>query len=72
MSQITVRIFPINKRASFSSKVITINKQDPTIEDLIKQEPQISFGTHKFCRGTEFLKLDSKLQNLETINIIPL
>jgi hypothetical protein len=72
MIQITIRIFPLNKRASFSSKTVEINKENPTLKDLIIIEKSVQFETHKFCRGTEFLKIDSMIFDKEVINIIPL
>ena len=66
---ITLRIFPQNRRASFSSKVITIHSEYPTLKDVIQQCSELNFENFSFAKGITFMKLDEPVLNNDTINV---
>jgi len=70
MFSITIRMFPKERRGSFSSLQISIDKkEDVKVSDLLIQKPELK--DYKLCRGTTFLVPSSTLVKDETINAIP-
>ena len=71
MYKIIVRIFPKNRRASFSSKEIAIDSKCPTVLDLFNSLNDLSIGDYFVSRGTTIIGPSEQLVNGETLNIMP-
>jgi hypothetical protein len=71
MFKVTIRVFPKNRRASFSSREVQLNSPTPTVEDLFKTTSDLSIEDYIISRGTSFLKPNDILINGETLNIMP-
>lgn len=71
MFKVTIRVFPKNRRASFSSREVQINSPNPTVEDLFKTTSDLSIEDYIISRGTSFIGLKEGLINGETLNIMP-
>jgi hypothetical protein len=69
---ITLRIFPANRRASFSSVQLEMDEGEACLKDIFKYTTQVTLSTHKFARGIVFLAEDAPLFRGETINCIPI
>jgi len=71
MFKITIRIFPKNRRASFSSREVHIDMEKPTVLDLFKHCSDLSIDDYIISRGITFIKPNDSLINGETLNIMP-
>jgi hypothetical protein len=71
MYKIIVRIFPKNRRASFSSKEIAIDSKSPTVLDLFNSLNDLAIGDYFVSRGTTIISPSDQLVNGETLNIMP-
>ena len=68
--KIILRIFPGNRRGSFSSKEINIEKVNPTVKDIFDVCNDIDRKS-SVSRGITYLKEHEKLIEGEILNIIP-
>ena len=68
---LVIRVFPKQKRTSFSSQNVSFDGDQITVKKLL-QHLNLSTDEYKACRGIDFLSLDSLLLPNETINIIPI
>ena len=68
MITVILRIFPLNKRASFSSLEYTI-KEGSTLKDLLVKHNE--FSSHKFSIGINFISEDYILKHNDNINVFP-
>lgn len=71
MITITLKIFPLNRRASFSSVEVQLNDEYPTVKDIYKACVDIKHTTHKIARGISFLNMDDPIKNKDNLNVIP-
>ncbi len=70
MITVILRIFPLNKRASFSSLEYMI-KEGSTLKDLLVKHNELSFSSHKFSIGINFISEDYILKHNDNINVFP-
>ncbi len=70
--KICLRVFPVNRRASFASRELTFNINNPTVSDIGKYYSDIDITKYKVSRGTSFISNDTVLVRNETLNLIPI
>jgi hypothetical protein len=68
--KIILRIFPANRRGSFSSREIIVAKSIPTVNDIFELCKDLDKNS-RVARGITYLKNDDKLEEGEVLNIIP-
>lgn len=71
MFKVNIRVFPKNRRASFSSREIVLTTANPKVEDLFKACSDLSIEDYIVSRGTSFIKASDSLIHGETLNIMP-
>jgi hypothetical protein len=69
---IYLRVFPVNRRASFASRELTFNINNPSVSDISKYYPDIDITKYNVSRGTSFISSNTALVRNETLNLIPL
>jgi hypothetical protein len=70
--KITLRIFPINRRASFTSVEVTIDKSYPKVKDIFEFACSELKDKCKVARGTTYLTYNDDIVNGDALNIIPI
>jgi hypothetical protein len=71
MFKVYIRVFPKNRRASFTSREIALTNTTPKVEDLFKACGDLSIDDYIVSRGTSFIKASDSLIHGETLNIMP-
>ena len=69
--KITIRVFPINRRASFTSIEVNIDKSNPTVKNIFDFACKELKGKCKVARGISYLDMNDELISGEFLNIIP-
>ena len=69
--KITIRVFPINRRASFTSIEVNIDKNNPKVKDIFDFACKELKGKCKVARGISYLDMDDDIVSGEFLNIIP-
>ncbi len=72
MFYITVRIFPANRRASFSSRELSFESNSPTVSDMYKLLTDLDKSKYRVSRGVSFLNDSDLLVRNEILNILPM
>lgn len=72
MFYITVRIFPANRRASFSSRELSFESNSPTVADIYKLLTDLDKSKYRVSRGVSFLNDSDLLVRNEILNILPM
>ncbi len=68
--RVIIRIFPTNRRGSFSSREVIVNTIRPQIKDIFELCKDLDIRS-KVARGTFYLTLNDDLIDGEFLNIIP-
>uniref|UniRef100_A0A6C0DJV7 Ubiquitin-like domain-containing protein n=1 Tax=viral metagenome TaxID=1070528 RepID=A0A6C0DJV7_9ZZZZ len=70
--KVTIRIFPINRRGSFTSIEVTISIVNPKVKDIFDFACSELKGKCKVAKGTTYLDMNEPLINGDCLNIIPI
>jgi hypothetical protein len=70
--KVTIRIFPVNRRGSFSSIEVTISNSKPKVKDIFDFACSELKGKSKIARGTIYLDMNDDLVDGDCLNIIPI
>lgn len=69
--KITIRVFPINRRGSFTSTEVTIDKANPKVKDIFDFACKELKDKCKVARGINYLDMNDALISGDFLNIIP-
>lgn len=70
--KILIRVFPINRRGSFISMELTIDKCNPKVKDIFQIAHNDLKDKCKVARGVYILDINDELIEGDILNIIPI